>query len=414
LLALTLTLTLPLALSPSLPLHHFLILAASGRGWSCGQPDGATLAKYLNSAHVAELQAEWNISTTSVRALSFEVLNASSSYTGIGFCLWSGVTCLRGDIVSIALRDFFVSGPLPRAVGYLSKLTNLDVGTGLTGSIPSSIGKLTTLSYLQLDSNGLTGPIPTEISALTLLRVMDLQSNSLSGTLPNIFDMSSLEYVYLRKNMLTGTLPPAGVVRPLPEDLVQLNLQNNELSGDLNEDHCFLTNISIVALQDNDDLGCYVDCFVGAISDNVLVDEEIIECNPTSVPTSAPSGVILLGSGDDGDDFIDNPTNLAAVVVAGSLLTVFILCVYAVRESRRNRKRNAVYIESMVEEERKEKLDHLPIHKCLRAGAPVEECIQVIQAYSDTILDEDYDGNTAFDYCLNTQVRMQLFKILIT
>ena len=52
----------------------------------------------------------------------------------------------------------------------------------LTGSIPSQIGQLVSLTYLELVyNNALTGSIPSEIGLLTSLRDLRLYNNSLTA-----------------------------------------------------------------------------------------------------------------------------------------------------------------------------------------------------------------------------------------
>lgn len=55
---------------------------------------------------------------------------------------------------------------------------------GLTGTIPSSIGGITSLRVLGLGDNSLLGTIPRTLSSLTNLTTLGLQNNQLTGTLP--------------------------------------------------------------------------------------------------------------------------------------------------------------------------------------------------------------------------------------
>jgi hypothetical protein len=58
----------------------------------------------------------------------------------------------------------------------------------LTGSIPSLIGQLRTLTFLGLSNNALTGGIPSQIGQLTTLTTLGLYNNSLTaGTIPSSF-----------------------------------------------------------------------------------------------------------------------------------------------------------------------------------------------------------------------------------
>eukprot|EP00980_Cylindrotheca_fusiformis_P024647 scaffold12194_cov129-Cylindrotheca_fusiformis.AAC.11 len=57
---------------------------------------------------------------------------------------------------------------------------------GLTGPIPSEIGNLANLIFLDLDYNDLTGTLPTEIYLLTGLTQFDINNNRFSGNIDQI------------------------------------------------------------------------------------------------------------------------------------------------------------------------------------------------------------------------------------
>ncbi|CAI5474200.1 unnamed protein product, partial [Closterium sp. Yama58-4] len=54
----------------------------------------------------------------------------------------------------------------------------------LTGSIPSAIATLATLTYIDLSTNNLTGPLPTAIDSLSDLQFLQLRQNNFSGEIP--------------------------------------------------------------------------------------------------------------------------------------------------------------------------------------------------------------------------------------
>ena len=56
----------------------------------------------------------------------------------------------------------------------------------LSGSIPPELGRLNTMTWLDLGENRLTGNIPAELGDLTNLRTLDLGygDNALSGNIP--------------------------------------------------------------------------------------------------------------------------------------------------------------------------------------------------------------------------------------
>ena len=101
-------------------------------------------------------------------------------------------------------------------------------GNHLTGSIPSSIGSLTSLLRIYLNTNSLTGTIPSSIGSLSLLTHLLLYLTSISGTIPSsIGSMTSLRYLQLDDNFLTGTIP--STFNQLTK-LTYLTLQSNYLT----------------------------------------------------------------------------------------------------------------------------------------------------------------------------------------
>ena len=106
-------------------------------------------------------------------------------------------------------RNQLLTGPIPPALGRLSKLEKLWIGdTGLTGPIPPELGKLSNLRQLYLKGAYLTGPIPPELGQLTSLGRLYLSSNHLTGGIPpELGNLSNLEDLRLERNQLTGALP---------------------------------------------------------------------------------------------------------------------------------------------------------------------------------------------------------------
>lgn len=78
----------------------------------------------------------------------------------------------------------------------------------LNGTIPASVGLMTSLTMLELNSNDLSGIIPSEIAYLPSLRVLNLEGNRLTGTIPREFHkLKALRSLRLDSNMLSGTIP---------------------------------------------------------------------------------------------------------------------------------------------------------------------------------------------------------------
>ncbi|KAL0775650.1 hypothetical protein Bca101_040802 [Brassica carinata] len=102
-------------------------------------------------------------------------------------------------------------------------------GMGLTGTIPPSIGLLTSLTGLYLHFNSLTGQIPKDISNLPLLTDLYLNVNNLSGEIPpQIGNLDNLQVLQLCYNKLSGSIPTQlGSLKKI----TVLALQYNQLSG---------------------------------------------------------------------------------------------------------------------------------------------------------------------------------------
>lgn len=98
---------------------------------------------------------------------------------------WAGIVCDVNDrVVDISLES-----------------------SGLTGSLPSSVGALAELTRLVLASNSIGGSIPSGIGNLDKLAVLDIQSNSLTGSLPvSLANLATLTELLVMDNLLTGSL----------------------------------------------------------------------------------------------------------------------------------------------------------------------------------------------------------------
>jgi Leucine-rich repeat (LRR) protein len=194
-------------------------------------------------------------------------------------CSWFGVTCdaggntvtaidlegnnLDGPIPAIIddlpnleflnLRGNILSGSLPDSLGNLSSLLELDLGYGggsIIGPIPSTLGNLTSLQLLDLSAQALTGSIPTSILGLSNLSHLSLAYNNLSGGIPPaISGLGSLEVLDLASNPLGGSLPAElGAL----SSLTMLNLPSLGLVGSIPQVLGSLPNLEVLVLRSNE------------------------------------------------------------------------------------------------------------------------------------------------------------------
>lgn len=121
---------------------------------------------------------------------------------------WTGIGVTNGDVSSISIGQLL--GTIPNSIGLLTSLTflNLPYSPAITGPLPASIGQLTKLTYLSTYKSGFTGPLPASIGNLTQLQQLDLRFCFFSGPLPaSIGNLSSLQVLNIGTNRFTGNLP---------------------------------------------------------------------------------------------------------------------------------------------------------------------------------------------------------------
>ena len=134
------------------------------------------------------------------------------------------------SLTYIYLGDNKISGIIPQDINRLSALQVLSIGANkLYGEIPKSLGSIESLYYLVLYGNNFTGSIPKELANLKKLYFLGLSNNSLSGTIPKeLSELSDLDGLNLSSNNLTGEIP---VELANLSNLRALVLNSNMLTG---------------------------------------------------------------------------------------------------------------------------------------------------------------------------------------
>ncbi|GLT42784.1 hypothetical protein SLA2020_167680 [Shorea laevis] len=176
------------------------------------------------------------------------------SFNASGFLLpgsipvWFGQSLLTLQVLD--LRSCSVNGSIPLSIGNLTSLTGLYLSdNGITGQIPSSLGRLLNLSVLDLSKNSLTGTIPASFASLGNLTSLHISSNNLSGSIPpGIGALLKLQSLNLSNNGLTSSIPAQlGDLN----SLVDLDLSFNALSGPVPEDLRGLRNLQRLVFGHN-------------------------------------------------------------------------------------------------------------------------------------------------------------------
>ena len=110
---------------------------------------------------------------------------------------WYGVKCSSSEIItSLSLHRKGLAGTLPSEIGRLSELTFLDISSNaIVGSLVPQLFALATLRHLDLGSNLIQGSIPSYVERLSALTSLWLHSNSLTGELPSaLFSLTQLDW----------------------------------------------------------------------------------------------------------------------------------------------------------------------------------------------------------------------------
>ncbi|GAB4043830.1 putative Ig domain-containing protein [Spirosoma litoris] len=201
-------------------------------------PDYAPLVDLYNATN----GPNWNTNTNWV--------------TNCNPCTWYGIGCDgSGRVSSITFAKNNTSGTLPASLGNLTSLTAVFMqNANLSGSIPESLSALTQLKSLNLGSNKLTGTIPASLTVLSNLQTLLLGSNKLTGSIPaNMGAMTSLKMVDLSMNQLTGGIPTS--IATLP-NLTSLDLTGNQLTGNLPAEFGNSSTLQRLVLYSNGLSGC--------------------------------------------------------------------------------------------------------------------------------------------------------------
>uniref|UniRef100_A0A7S1D506 L domain-like protein n=1 Tax=Cyclophora tenuis TaxID=216820 RepID=A0A7S1D506_CYCTE len=127
------------------------------------------------------------------------------------------------------LGENILTGSIPTTIGRLIGLETLVIGENqIVGHLPSEIGQLTNFTAFLLANNSITGPLPSEIGQLTNLQQFAAQRNNFTGTLPSeMAQMTSLIILDVSENSLTGS---PGVITELTT-IVAVRFYDNPFDG---------------------------------------------------------------------------------------------------------------------------------------------------------------------------------------
>eukprot|EP00543_Licmophora_paradoxa_P000041 CAMPEP_0202449964 /NCGR_PEP_ID=MMETSP1360-20130828/8623_1 /ASSEMBLY_ACC=CAM_ASM_000848 /TAXON_ID=515479 /ORGANISM="Licmophora paradoxa, Strain CCMP2313" /LENGTH=638 /DNA_ID=CAMNT_0049068059 /DNA_START=68 /DNA_END=1984 /DNA_ORIENTATION=+ len=178
--------------------------------------------KFRLSTKLTDLRLEghWNDELSEAFWLS---LSSSSSLRYFSLLCRSAVRTRIPDsffasnpnMIEFLVRTNHLSGSIPTTVGFLTSLISFSLSGNpeIHGTIPTELGRLSaSLTLLAIENNRLEGSVPSELGDLTELRVLALRGNRLGGTIPeSLSGLKNLEHFVLGPQIMprgfSGTIP---------------------------------------------------------------------------------------------------------------------------------------------------------------------------------------------------------------
>ncbi|XP_073488037.1 leucine-rich repeat-containing protein 69 [Aquarana catesbeiana] len=152
---------------------------------------------------------------------------------------------IRGNARSLNLNGKRLQR-VPRAVGSLTQLTNLQMKNNLLCQLPPEVAALSNLTVVNLGNNNFT-QVPQELKYLQSLQTLHLFGNKITEIPPHVFDgLENVIFVNLNNNQLEHI--PSEIHKL--QHLEKLSINHNLLK-DIPKELCVLQNLQELHLGNN-------------------------------------------------------------------------------------------------------------------------------------------------------------------
>ncbi|PKC05313.1 L domain-like protein [Rhizophagus irregularis] len=175
----------------------------------------------------------------------------------INYCKWVGVKCDdSNNVVELLLEFPIIPRFLDTRIGQLKTLQKFTLigGNKLPNNLMStSLFQLENLRELFITSTGLTGKIPNTFDKMTSLKTLRLTNNrQLSDPIPDSIAKTSLEILVYAMQNITGVIPDfIGNSPTLQQSLIMLDLSSNLYTGGIPDSIMNLKNLKTLSVAFN-------------------------------------------------------------------------------------------------------------------------------------------------------------------
>ncbi|KAL1322045.1 hypothetical protein AAHE18_14G168600 [Arachis hypogaea] len=171
-----------------------------------------------------------------------QIFLSSNNFTSIPHGCFQGLESLA--LIDLGNNPKLPPWIFPTDLNNYSHLVSIGLpATNLMGFLPNTFDSFSILTLLYLSENNLTGVLPDNqkhnnklsgtiqfLSSMPKLVEVNLEGNSIEGSIPDLSNSTSLQYLLLANNRLTGVVPP---FLGLLNNISQVSLENNWLQGPL-------------------------------------------------------------------------------------------------------------------------------------------------------------------------------------